>query len=252
MAFSLTWNTTGYDFTEEVEQLDWDDPTNIPTELVPRRHGALVTEQPVLGPRMIHLYGAIVKATAALAETQLNTLVVQMNSGRGQLSFNGSRYINCYKQDMNFTPSEGGGLAVIRYRIDFFCDDPFWYAATATSSDQAVTYNPTSWAHSNGGDALVYPVVSVIAGGSPVSGGVTITNSTTGKSFTYSATISAGQTLAVDCGNFTVLNNGVSDLASWSGTFIWLQSGSNSMLYAGSNCTVRIAYTQRFYGPAWT
>ena len=252
MAFSLTWNTSGYDFTEEVEKLDWDDPTNIASELVPRRHGALVTEQPVMGPRMLHLYGAIVKSSAALAETRLNTLVVQMNSGRGQLAFSGSRYINCYKQDMAFEPSEGGGMAVIRYRIDFFADDPFWYSTSTSSTDQAISYNPTAWAHSNGGDALIYPVVSVIAGGSPVSGGVTLTNATTGKSFTYSATVSAGQTLAVDCANFTVLNNGVSDLNNWSGTFIWLNAGSNSLSFAGSNCTVRIAYTQRFFGPTWT
>jgi phage-related protein len=250
MAYSLTWDTTGYDFSEEVEKIELDDNSEIATELVPRRHGALVTEEVTMSPKKIFLVGQIVQATAALAETRLSLLMKQMNAGRKQLRFNSARYINCYKEAFEAVPVDGTALTVWRYSITFFADDPFFYSTSDTSVDQIADYNPEVWTHTNSGDGIVFPTISIIADqGGAISGGITLTNSTTGLSFTFSATIANTKSLVVDCANHTVKNDGVTDFASAGGSFHHLVSGSNNFSYAGSAGTVRIAYTQRFFGP---
>jgi phage-related protein len=252
MAYSLTWDTTGYDFSEEIEKITWTDSTQIATELVPRRHGAIVTEEPVMSPRGLFLYGMIVQATAALAETRLNLLVKQMNSGAKQLRFDSNRYITCYKKDLNFEYVEGSGMTAVKYAIEFFAADPFWYKVSASTADQLADTNPEAWTHTYDGDAMVWPTITILAdqGGSVVT--FSLTNSTTSQTFSYAGTIASGQSLVINCANFTVANNGTSDLTNSSGSFIQLNSGANSFSYSGTTCTIRIAYTQRFFGPSWS
>lgn len=253
MAYSLTWDVTGYDFTEEAESCDWDDSTQLATELVPRRHGALITEEPVLAPRRLTLMGMIVSATDAACETRYSLLAKQLNAGAKQLRFNGLRYITCYKKGMEARPVESTGLIALKYAIEFMAVDPFWYSTSATSADQVASYGVTAWSHTNSGDAMVWPTITFLANqGVAVTPPISLTNSTTGQTFTYSGTIASGQNLVVNCANFTVQNNGTTDLANSSGSFIQLNSGSNSMSYSGPACTVRLAYTQRFFGPTWS
>ena len=253
MAYSLTWDTTGYDFSDEVEACDWDDTTQLATEIMPRRHGALVTEEPVLAPRRLTLAGMIVQTTAALCESRYSTLAKQMNAGAKQLRFNSARYITLYKKGMQGRPVESTGLVALRYSIEFMAADPFWYSTSASSADQVASYGVTAWTHTNSGDAMVWPTITILADqGGAVTPPISLTNSTTGQTFTYSGTIASGQSLVINCANFTVANNGVTDLANSSGSFIQLNSGDNSMSFSGPAATVRIAYTQRFFGPTFS
>ena len=255
MAFALDWDTTGYDFSDEVEQFDWNDQTYIASETIPRRHGALVTEEPVIGPRRFSLTGMIVQATAALCESRYSTLAKQMNiSGQPKrLRCNSARYISCYKKDLNPRPVEGVGLVAMRYVIDFFAADPFWYSTSATSVDQVASYGVTAWTHTNSGDAMVWTTITILADqGGAVTAPFSLANSTTGQTFTYNGTIASGQSLVINCANFSVANNGTSDLTNSSGSLIQLDSGGNSMVFTGVAATVRIAYTQRFFGPTWS
>lgn len=250
MTYALTWDTTGYDFSEEVEKFEYDDGSQISTEIVARRHGALVTEEVTMSPKNLMLTGVIVQATAALAEARLSLLEKQMNAGRKQLRFNSARYISLYKKSLTAQPVDGTALTAWRYAIAFFADDPFWYSTSPTSTDQIADYNPEVWSHTNSGDALVFPVISIIADqGGNVAGGITLTNSTTGLSFTFAATILSTKSLVIDCANHTVQNNGVTDYANSGGSWHHLEPGANSFSYAGAAATVRLAYTQRFFAP---
>lgn len=256
MAFQLLFST--YDFTDEVlpDGLSLDDPTDIPTEKVPRRQGLYVNETPTRGPRRIHLNGVIQETTTALARARLDTLLKTLNSGLQNLYCNGSsgRYIACYKEDVpRFSFTTNPQMTVVDYSVDFLAVDPFFYDATQTSTTITTSY--AGWTHSNGGDELVYPVIQITAAGGGAFSAATLTNSTTGKSFTYAGSVSAGNVLEVDCANFTCENpNGTSDMANFSGTFLWLVAGNNSLAltYTGTApASVNIAYNKRYDAPAW-
>lgn len=253
MAYSLTWDATGYDFSDEVETIEWNDSSRIPLEIVPRRHGAIVTEDVVLEPRTLWLKGAINSSTVALAESRLNTLKKQMNAGAKQLRFDSTRQITAYKSSGDYNFQEGTGLRGVDYNLMFLAVDPFWYDITQRSVDQAITYSPFVWAHSNTGDAFVYPTISIIADGGGTVSNISINNLTIGKSITFTGTVASGKTLAIDMANFTALNDGVNVLNNMSGSWFHLASGSNIMAiyYTGSAHTVRMVYYPRWFGPAF-
>jgi len=245
VAFACTFST--YTFTDDVQDLDFDDPTDIPTEKVPRRHGLFVNEEPTRGAKSVRVVGSFVKSTAALATTELDTLLKVLNSGEQQLKMNSGRYANAYKQRFNYRFLETATFAAIRYEIEFLLADPFWYDTAATST--TITTGYAGWTHSNGGDELVYPVVQITAAGGAGFSAATLTNSTIGKSWTYAGSVAAGAVLEVDHGNFTCENpNGTSDQANWTGTFFWLPVGDNSLVlaYTGTApASVNIAYNKK-------
>lgn len=80
---------------------------------------------------------------------------------------------------------------------------------------------------------------------------VTITNITTGHVLTWAGTLAAGKVLVIDCGNDSVLNNGVDDYASltpptnkdeWMLLNPGLNSISVSITEAGTQSTIQFAF----------
>lgn len=245
MAFAVSFDT--YVFTDDVEEFDLDDDTDIPTEKVPRRHGVYVNEEPTRAAKTVRVVGSFFKSTAANAVAELDTLLRTLNQGVKQLKFNSGRYANAYKQRFSYRWLETGDFTVVRYEVEFLLADPFWYDVTATST--TITSGYAGWTHNNGGDELVYPVIQITAAGGGSFNNATMTNSSTGKSWTYAGTVAAGAVLEVDCANFTCENpNGTSDMANFSGTFFWLVRGNNSLVltYSGTApASVNIAYNRR-------
>lgn len=245
MAFAASFST--YTFTDDLEDFDFNDDTDIPTEKVPRRHGVFVNEEPTRSQKIVHVTGSFFKATAALATTELDTILRVLNSGKQQLKFNSGRYANAYKQRFSYRFLETGDFTAVRYDIEFLLADPFWYDTAAVST--TITSGYAGWTHNNGGDEIVYPVIQVTAAGGGSFSAATLTNSTIGKSWTYAGTVAAGAVLEVDSSEFTVENpNGTSDQANWTGTFIWLVAGNNSLAltYTGTApASVNIAYSNR-------
>lgn len=250
MAILFQFGTT--DFTANVERVEDSIPQRVSTESVPRRHGAVVTETPVLDVRRFAFTLSYFGTTRALARTQLDTWLVAFASfalaGRDKLYLDSDRYIWAYYEDAG--PVEwidGNAMQAFRMSVSFVSAEPFFEDGTATSVDQVCSYNPTAWSHTNSGTVLVYPTITILANQGTDVVAPALTNSTTGKTSTYAGTVSSGNSLVIDCANFTVANNGTSDFANFSGTFLWLNAGSNSMSYAGANaCTVRIAYNPRY------
>lgn len=249
MAFAVSFDT--YTFTDDVEDFEFNDDTDIPTEKVPRRHGVFVNEEPTRAAKTIPVKGSFFKTSAANAVAELDTLARVLNSGEKQLKFNSGRYANAYKQRFSYGFLKTGDFTAVWYNIEFLLADPFWYDTSATSTD--VTSGYAGWTHNNGGDELVYPVIQITAAGGGAFSAATMTNSSIGKSWTYAGSVSAGAVLEVDCANFTCENpNGTSDMANFSGTFFWLVRGNNSLVltYTGTApANVNIAYNRRRNGP---
>jgi len=230
------------------------DRTRVPSEVAPRRHGVVRTEEPTLTERVLAFSGTIKQATAALLRTKLDDVLKTMNGTEKQFYlYDTTRYIVCTKTEFRSRFRPGPAMTVLDYDCELFASDPFWIAATGTTDTQTASNWPTSalsWTHTNSGSALVFPTYTVTANvAGAVAGPITLTNSTTGKSWTFSATIASGKSMVFNTANFTVTNDGADAINSMTGVPVWLTSGSNSLSFSGGNATFKIAYNARYYGP---
>lgn len=228
----------------------------IPKEEVPHRHGQYVGDEVTIDSPQEHLEGQLVYATLASAQTDVDDFTTVLHEAtRGKLYYSADRYLNCWAESFDFRPMDGTALLRWEYEIDFWGDDPFWYAASASQQVENKTAQPWNFTATTTGKAAVYPTWTVLANGGVDITSVIVTNNTTLKSFTYTGTIVAGNSWVFDAANFTSKNNGVCDLANLSSGSIpvWLNAGANSMtLSTNANCRLTIDWRERFFSPSFT
>lgn len=91
----------------------------------------------------------------------------------------------------------------------------------------------------NAGNANAYPIFVITGPGTTF----TISNSTTGHSMVISATLLAGQTIIIDTWNKTVTQGGSNILSTFSGSWIYMQPGANTITLSvstGSNSNTQL------------
>jgi len=227
-------------FTETVE--GWEDsfPKRINMMAVPKRWGGLVQEVAVGDARRISLKGKIQEQDATTCRTTIDNFAKTLNRFNKKLRLWDDRYIYAYPLGFHWGYVPGTAAKSAVYSIDFICADPFFYldatgsdVRTLNSSDTPVGLGNRAeiFTINNTGNIFVYPKIVVAATDTITT--VIVRNLTTGRNFTYSGTILAGTSLTVDCGLFTVTNNGTEDLTNWSGSFLWLEAGNNSIEIEG-------------------
>lgn len=237
-----------------VEDHEMPDRTRIAYETAPRRHGAIVTEEPVLEQRVFTFRGRTKKASEAALRTWIDDTLKAINiADINFYLYDTTRFIVCSKQDFNWSLVPGTAGVSLEYECELFAKDPFWYRDTLTTDTQTASNWPTSaltWTHTNPGSVLMYPIYTITNNiGSGSISGFTLTNTTTGKSWTFSGSVANGKAYVFDTALFTSKNDGTSDLNSLTGVPVWVVSGANSMSFSGANATVKVEYRPRFFGP---
>jgi phage-related protein len=218
----------------------WQESANarINAVTVPRRHGALISDAVVQDVRQIRISGTLLSLTALGLRTILDTLTELFARQGKRLQLWDDQYITAYKSSFTWKYIEGSALCAADYSIALVCVDPFWYSTT--SNLQGPTFNSMtfldftnhiytqSFTLNNPGTFVAYPAYTFQMADAAVK--VDFQNLTIGRRFTYAAAFGGGgTTLVIDTSGFTVNNNGVSDLIHWSGDFVWLNPGANSM-----------------------
>lgn len=250
------------DFTESVENYDAGMPNRLDIMQVPKRHGGLVAEAPVLDPRRISFKGMVQEATAELTRTELENMAKVFYRNNKKLRIWDDKYVNAFLVSFGFTFIHGSAGRSAAYAAEFVAPDPFWYSDTPASQTQTLdTSDIVDLTHGgrletftivNAGTAFNYPVMTItnLTGGTLTR--ISIINRTTGRTFTYTGSLLNGQALVVNCGQFTVKNNGVDDYTNFSGSFLWLDPDSNSMeiqafSFGAGSITFNFAYTPRYF-----
>ena len=234
------------DMSAEIEDWEEQGDSRIQAQLVSRRHGIFLSDVPVLDGRYVRVKGAIVATTAELCRTRLDTISEVLHSGVQKLQFLDDRFLIAQKARFGYGYAPGSAGRKINFALEFVCADPFLYRDATSSSSNPISASPTSFSVTNGGTAFVYPKVTFTAGGSSITS-ISLLNNTTGKTFAYSGTVLATKALVVDTSDFTVLNDGVSDLTNFTGVFPHFNSGSNSYTFTGSNCTILFEWRNRWW-----
>ncbi len=262
MAFAATFtNSAGSRTFSQVRQLQLKPGLDIPSQKVSQRHGQFVGEEVTLASPDVSFGARVNFGTGALASTDIDDLTrVLGQTDRGKLYFSAARYLNGWAKAIPLSPVPGG-TRIWDYRVEFFADDPFWYATSASQQVENKSAQPWNFNHTNGGDAIAYPVYTVLANGGSNLTSIIITNNTTGKVWTYTGTVIAGNSVvfggtidAQDRDVWAVLNNGAADLANVaSGSEpVHTVKGVNSMtLSTNANCRLTIDWRNRFYAPSF-
>lgn len=248
-----------FDMTEIIESYDEGRPTRVNAQIVPKRHGAIISEAPVYAARQIRMQGTVygdpgVADPVADCRSQLNDIQEACNNRRSKLYLFTDRFYNAYCTNFQYSYVKGSGLRVAMFSLDFVCDDPFAYSETdpadvvRTLTDADTPIDVTNGIYreeftiTNNGNIFIYPTITVQATGGALNN-VVIRNLTTSHLQQYTGTILSGKSLVISNNGFTVLNDGESDLANFSGHFIWLDPGVNTMQIEG---TVPATYTFDF------
>ena len=134
---------------------------------------------------------------------------------------------------------------MIRVTIDFLCVDPFAYDPLVTLS-QSITTNPQNFNITNSGNAVAKPIFTITANQNIPA--LTFLNTTNSQTFTISGIVSTN-VVVVDAYNMPVTLNGLNYYKVFSGSFIMLASGVNTLQVSGTtNATVQTTFANTYYG----
>lgn len=199
-------------------------------------HGNVITADEKLSSRMISVHGIFKKTTSADMETELKLMSKTCYTKNLRLygTQNPNEYYNV--ECFGFESEYLGMLTIAEVTIDFFVADGTRHYKDETSDDETVDELDHNYTIINEGDIEVFPVITFTVGEDAEISKITITNITDiGKSFEYTPVSDLVETnvVEIDCQNGTVeLDTGPGlsdDIARWSGRFIRLLSGNNSI-----------------------
>lgn len=170
-----------------------------------------------------------------------------LSQGWAQLKKEADRF--CYAELDSFTLGDDEGLDYLLFTARFKCD-PYVYAATADSDAWSSPTNGATRALSNGGTAPANPAFTITIGSTGTLA-MTLSNTTSGKSFTLAGSVTSGDVLIVDADAQTLTLNGDNALSMMTaGDFFGLAAGSNTLSLALSGVSltsIATAFTKRWY-----
>lgn len=135
---------------------------------------------------------------------------------------------NCQatQPSISFEPSQFE--RIVDVEINFETGDPFQYSGNETLDTWAVPTTNTTRVITTTGNVYSAPTYKLTTGSASINW--TITNQTTGKSFTIAGTsLTAGQIIEVDTLNKTVVISGTDRMDLFDGQFPELAAGANTL-----------------------
>jgi len=225
-------NVIQYTFPSGVELIDEPHSVRISTEERVHAHGGVIVSDEKIASRMLIVHGIFKKASQALMETELKLIKKACYAKNLRLygTQNADEFYNieCRSFDFGYL----GMLTVAEVEIEFICVEGFRYYKDETTDTEDPVVSGTPYIVANGGDVEISPIITFTAGAGADISKIKIQNTTdSDKYFEYepASNLSSGDAVVIDCQNATCKLNTVDDIAHFSGAFIELQSGDNSI-----------------------
>lgn len=124
--------------------------------------------------------------------------------------------------------------------------DPFWYSVNLVLESTVITGAARTLTVNNLGNVDT-PLIVTVAAAADCSA-VTVTNETdSGRQFSLAdVQLASGQTAVVNGALGTVYRGSGNTINTFSGSFLSLLPGENTITYTGGNCTLTLGYTPRW------
>ncbi len=177
-------------------------------------YGTVLSRYASVGSRVIRVPIRVIGTTVAARELNEQTLKANLNQSVAVILDDGStaRTITGRLRQVALRPFKRVTTTVSEGSLSFVCSSPFWKA----TSDTTETINGTPNALALGNAPVTSWVLTITA----TTNSITDVTITLGAStLTWTGTIAAGQALVIDSNDFTVENNAVDALATYSGGF---------------------------------
>lgn len=237
-------NSNVYNFPEDfwISNDSWDTNKNMVNRFYAA--GGRNIADGFLTPRVITITGQIRADSRAAYETKYRAFIQAVLKG-GTLTISNdtvSRYISVNYPGANNGQEEGQQYKEIS--IDFIAEDTFWYDSTETVSTNILAGDDSFSVDTTGTDFIINPTIVIDADQSADVPSAKITNvSDGGAVFTYNDTaFIQGDIVTVNSETGQVDRNGGLTPDKFSGVYIRLQPGSNTINYEGAACTVLVKY----------
>ena len=240
-----------YDISADVnvDIASWEDNSDvrIKENLIARRPGGII-ELGQLSPIEVKIKGDVRGSSLTALMTNWDTFAKNIFNKKAKLYLLDDRYI----EDAQVRERGSGyaaGFLKKPFSLTFLSGKPFWIAETASQDVKVISASPTQWAVTMAGSAYAKPKITIAADqGVPLSN-ISFENVTGDKTFSYVGTVSAGDSLVIDCDDdgLTVENDGVDDIANFTGYFWELLAGANTVKYTGQNCTITVDWRDRWF-----
>jgi len=192
-----------------------------------------------IDPRVITIEGVIRGASTAAYETAIQDYFVWLNKIDLKLYWTAGKYINVREiTDVEQTFVDGGFLRLTRLKFNCQCEDPFIYYDALTSDMKVIAASPTTWVINNAGLYEEFPIIEITnAANNP---NVEVENITDNvRLFDYDdAAFLNGNVLTVDNLEGTVENGSTNTIDKFTGSFLRLLPGNNTIKYTGANATL--------------
>ncbi len=234
------------DISEYTEVFKIKNNSRIKQQIIPLKHGANI-EAAFLNPLVVTIDGNIVGTTAENLRTLKDAFLRQINDGKQNLRIWDDRYVSAQLQSINH--EDVAALTMYKFRVVFIADTPFWIADTGDSNSKIISASPTSYNITVAGSALALPTVTFTADKGNTITSIAFENETAAvaEQFGWAGTVNLNEALVINCDTQVVQNNGVDEIANFSGDFLKLINGVNNMKYTGQDCTLLIEWNDRYY-----
>lgn len=212
--------------------------------VVARRPGSIIPENEH-GEKTIAMTGKVYGTNQTTARAALDSILQSLSLGEKDLYLYDDRFARVFleSQDNDYIAA----LRVMKFNLRFNVQSPFCYSLQKYRSEQAISSSPTTWTVTSNGTAYSKPKISFIAGGTDITS-LTLENLTTGQTWSWTGTVTAGDTLVVDFQEATILNDSVDAVQYSVGDYPQLRvdPGANQFKFTGSDCTIQVDYYERF------
>lgn len=191
----------------------------------------------------VHVFGQSISDH----DYQRDALMAALSRQDQKLYIRPDRYINLSRLD-KVTQKYLKGRQFLQSQITaaLIASDPFWYAEKSVTQEQIITNTPTTIIINNPGNIDTPLTVSIAA--SADCSAVTVTNKTdSNRQFALAdVQLVSGQTAVINAALGTVYRGTSNTINTFSGSFLSLLPGENTITYTGGNCTLTLAYTPRW------
>ena len=210
-------------------------------------HGAAEIGDGKIDKRLVELEMLIIGRSTADHDAQIDRLQQALLQEDQRLYLRQDRYINIKRLDkLKHEYQAGFGLSRGKITATLLATDPFFYAVQAVSQAQVISGTPTTFQINNQGN-IDAPLIVTIAASADCSA-VSVTNETdNNRQFSLAdVQLVAGQTAVVNAALGTVYRGTSNTINTFSGSFLSLLPGLNTITYTGGNCTLTLGYTPRW------
>jgi len=228
--FPATFKVTGFNWKKKIRQVP-----------IAFRDGGDEIGDKKLDTRVLSIEGIISdNATYAATMATINSWLYKTNL---KLSITAGKHINVKSiSDVNNTFYEGGFFRLSKLKFNCICPDPFFYTDAVVTTTKVIAVSPYVFNITNSSLFDVLPVFVITNAVDNFD--LNVENATdVGKYFKYTDPgFVALKVLTVDNKAGTVRINGINSIQYYSGSWLRLLPGVNTIVYTGLGCSLKIDY----------